>query len=73
MDIERRAYSVEGFCDAFGIGRSTFYRLQQDGCGPAVMRVGRRTLISAEAVDKWRRQREEDAAHPASPAARPAA
>jgi excisionase family DNA binding protein len=58
MDIERQTYSVSAFCAAFGIARSTFYRLLQNGEGPTVYHVGRRTLISVEAADEWRRRLE---------------
>jgi hypothetical protein len=76
MDIQRQAYSVAAFCTAFGIARSTFYRLLQAGEGPTVYHVGRRTLISVDAADRWRREMElvakEDAAtQHARPAARP--
>jgi excisionase family DNA binding protein len=53
-----RALTIDDFCRAFGLGRSTIYRLIQQGAGPRVMKVGRRTLISVEAADEWRRQME---------------
>lgn len=58
MNIERQTYSVAAFCAAFGIARSTFYRLLQNGRGPTVIHLGRRTLISVEAADEWRRRLE---------------
>jgi excisionase family DNA binding protein len=57
-----RALTVEAFCRSYGIGRSTAYKLIKEGLGPRTMKVGRRTLISIEAADEWRR-RMEDAAH----------
>jgi hypothetical protein len=59
MEIERQAYSVAAFCTAFGIARSTFYRLLQAGGGPTICHVGRRTLISVEAAEEWRRRMEQ--------------
>ena len=58
MDIQRQVYSVAAFCAAFGIARSTFYRLLQGGRGPTVIHLGRRTLISVEEADEWRRRME---------------
>jgi hypothetical protein len=58
MEIQRQAYSIAEFCAAFGIARSTLYRLLQVGEGPTVYHVGRRTLISVQAADDWRRRME---------------
>lgn len=58
----RSAYSVAEFCAAHGITKVTFYKSMKEGCGPRIMKVGTRTLISAEAASDWRRQREEGAA-----------
>jgi predicted DNA-binding transcriptional regulator AlpA len=55
------AYSIAEFCRRHGISRAHFYNLWKAGDAPAVMRVGRRTLISAEAAAQWRRRMEEAA------------
>jgi predicted DNA-binding transcriptional regulator AlpA len=47
------AFSVESFCQTFGISRSLFYKLRQDGRGPAILKIGRRTLISRGAAERW--------------------
>ena len=52
------AYSVMEFCRAYGLGRSTFYRLQSAGHAPRIMAIGRRRLITREAADEWRREME---------------
>ena len=59
---ELAALSVFGFCVAHGLSRSLFYRLLRSGAGPRVMKCGRRTLISVEAAQRWRRARERVAA-----------
>ncbi len=59
---ELAAFSVFGFCVAHGLSRSLFYRLLRSGAGPRVMKCGRRTLISVEAAQRWRRARERVAA-----------
>jgi predicted DNA-binding transcriptional regulator AlpA len=57
-DVVPRALTVDAFCRAYGIGRSTLYRMIKGDAGPRTMKVGRRTLISVEAADEWRRQLE---------------
>ena len=54
------AYSVPEFCCKHNIGRAHFYNVSRFGNGLDVMRVRRRTLISAEAAE-WRRRMEQGA------------
>jgi hypothetical protein len=59
MDTQRTAANhVTGFCREHRISGAHFYNLLKRGEGPAVMKVGRRTLISAEAATEWRRRME---------------
>jgi hypothetical protein len=59
MDVQIRvANHVDGFCREHGISRAHFYNLLRRGDGPAIMKVGRRTLISAEAAAEWRKRME---------------
>lgn len=59
MDAQTRvANHVDGFCREHGISRAHFYNMLKRGDGPAIMKVGRRTLISAEAAAEWRRRME---------------
>jgi hypothetical protein len=55
----RSASSIDQFCEAHGISRAFYYKLEASGRGPRVMAVGRRILISAEAAADWRREMEE--------------
>lgn len=48
-------YSVKEFCCQHGISRALFYKLRQEGHGPSVIKVGKRTLITNEAAEAWRR------------------
>ena len=58
------AYTVPQFCDGFCLSRTHFYDLLKKGRGPRTMKVGRRTLISAEAAAEWcRRMEDETGAH----------
>jgi len=52
------AFSIASFCQRHGISESFFHKLKAKGLGPVTMRVGARTLISAEAAARWRRERE---------------
>lgn len=46
-------YRVEDFCAVFGISRRTAWQLISDGHVEA-LKVGRRTLITAESAAAWR-------------------
>jgi hypothetical protein len=50
-----RAMSIVEFCDAYRISVDFYFKLQREGLGPRVMRVGARTLITIEAADEWQR------------------
>jgi hypothetical protein len=52
------AYSIAEFCRAHRVSKALVYLLLKRGDGPAIMKVGRRTLISAEAAEEWRRRME---------------
>jgi hypothetical protein len=52
------AFTVNEFCSAHRISRALLYILLKQGRGPAVMKAGRRTLISSEAAEAWRRRME---------------
>lgn len=59
--MQQQAFSVAQFCDAHGITKVLLYKLLKEGRGPRIMKVGARTLISAEAAADWRRQMEDGA------------
>ena len=56
--MDNKASSVVAFCTEHGISRAHFYNEKKRGRGPTVMKVGKRTLISAEAAAEWRRRME---------------
>lgn len=59
--MTKTCYTVEEFCLDHGtISRPFFYKLLKNGKGPRLMKVGRRTLITAEAAADWRKQMEND-------------
>jgi hypothetical protein len=47
-------FSVAEFCEAHNISIGHFYALRKRGLAPRVMKVGLRTLISAEEAARWR-------------------
>lgn len=62
QNTPKALYSVSEFCCAHGIARSHFYALLKEGRAPAIIKLGRRTLISTEAAAAWRRRLESEAA-----------
>jgi len=60
MTTLQPAQSVNDFCKANSISRSMFYKLRRQGEAPRIMKVGRRTLVTAEAAQEWRIQREQN-------------
>jgi len=52
------AFTIPEFCEAHRISRALFYVLAREGRAPAIIKAGRRTLISAEAAARWRRDME---------------
>lgn len=48
--IERRALAIHEFCKAYGLSRSTAYRMIATGTLPSV-KVGKRRLIPANAAE----------------------
>lgn len=51
--VETRAYSIAQFCQAYCISRASFYNLKKSGNAPAILNVGRRTLITNAAAESW--------------------
>jgi len=49
----RLTYSIQEAADLLGIGRSLAYELAQEGTLPGVRRLGRRYVVSKQALDAW--------------------
>lgn len=49
----RTLLSVREFCESANISKSTFYNLVNAGEGPAVVRIGRKTLVSEPSARNW--------------------
>ena len=55
LDLQpiRLTYSIEEAQQLLGIGRSLAYELAQEGTLPGVRRLGRRYVVSKQALDAW--------------------
>jgi len=47
------AFSVSELCSAVGICRQTLYSAWQCGRGPKKLKIGKRTLVTREALTAW--------------------
>src|SRR5262245_53982793 len=56
------SFSVEEFARRNSISVSAFYQMKREGWGPETFFVGKRQLVSREAAERWRRERERVAA-----------
>jgi hypothetical protein len=52
------AYFINEFCAAHRLSPSMYWKLKSEGKAPTEMQVGRRRMISFEAAERWRRERE---------------
>lgn len=55
MSTTPHAYDILTFCDLYGIGRTLAYREIKEG-RLKIVKVGRRTIITAEAAKQWLKQ-----------------
>ena len=53
------------FCSDHGISKSFYYKLKKQGRGPAEIKLGSLTMISAESASRWRRRMERESREPA--------
>ena len=59
--MTKPCYTVNEFCaEHGGISRVLFYKLLKENRGPRLMKVGRRTMVTAEAAADWRKQMERE-------------
>jgi hypothetical protein len=54
------AFSIASFCERHDLSIATYYRMRAVDKGPAETRLGSHILISREAAERWRKQREAD-------------
>lgn len=46
-------FTISGFCQDHHISKAFLYKLIKEGNGPRIAKIGRRSLISAEAASDW--------------------
>jgi hypothetical protein len=61
--VELKAYTIPLFCEAHNLSIWTYYRMAAAGTGPAIMKIGHKTLISVEDAEAWRKARKDAARH----------
>jgi hypothetical protein len=61
---ERDVFSIPEFCVRHRISTALFFKMLREGRAPRVMRAGRRTLITREAAEDWRRALEAASVQP---------
>lgn len=49
------AMSLAEFCASYKMDRSTFHRLRCKGQAPAILKVGKKVLITPRAIREWER------------------
>src|SRR5262249_57821821 len=58
VDPQALAMSIHAFCVRHDISEDLFFKMQREGWGPRVIRVGTRRLISQEAAAERRKARD---------------
>jgi excisionase family DNA binding protein len=56
-----QSLTINQFCEAENLSRTTLYKLWREGRGPRWFLIGTSRRISAEARQRWRREREAEA------------
>jgi hypothetical protein len=62
LPVPTHCFSIPSFCTAFGISEAFFHKLNTEGRGPRLMKIGRRTFVSHQAALEWQQQREAETA-----------
>jgi len=50
-------FTIPEWCKAYRVCRATFYNLQKNGQGPAVIKIGNRSIVTYRASRKWEDER----------------
>jgi hypothetical protein len=54
----RLGYSIDEWCAGYDICRASYYNRRKDGSAPRTIKIGGRVIITVEADEEWRRERE---------------
>jgi excisionase family DNA binding protein len=59
--MDDQTLTINQFCEAENLSRTTLYKLWREGRGPRWFLIGSSRRISAEARARWRHEREAEA------------
>ena len=54
--MQKQAYSIPDFLEAYSLSRSALYRLWNERRGPVALRIGRKVIILVEDAKLWAEQ-----------------
>lgn len=60
--MDKQAFTIAEFCDAYKISRGRFHELDQAGLAPKTYRIASRPYISLAAAQEWQQRMETGAA-----------
>jgi len=53
IEIEVRVFTIDEFCEAYHISRTTYRAMRTEGKAPKARKINRKWLIKKEDADKW--------------------
>ena len=59
--VPLEAYTIEQFCEAYQFSHTSFFKMKKAGRGPREIRVGKRVILTRQAIADWCRERETEA------------
>ena len=60
--MQKQAYSIPDFLEAYSLSRSALYRLWNENRGPVQLRIGRKVIILVEDANLWVERMKSEAA-----------
>ena len=54
------AYTIPQFCNAHQISVGLYFKLKAQGRAPRLMKLGRRSLITAQEIARWQAERQSE-------------
>lgn len=65
--MNKQAFTIAEFCEAYKISRGRFHELEKAGLGPKTYRIASRPYVSLSAAQEWQRRMEDGAAESFKP------
>lgn len=60
--MEKKAFTIAEFCQAYNISRGRLHELDRAGLGPKTYRIASRPYVSLAAAQEWQKRMEDGAA-----------